>query len=237
MTGDDMTAPQMESPRLGEPYLLTPGPLTTSFATKEAMLKDWGSRDGGFRAMTRDLRSRLLGLIGHGSDSYDCVPIQGSGTYCVEAMLGSLVPKEGKVLVLANGAYGLRGSATLDYLGRAKVLLDKGDYLPPRGEEIAAILANDPRHHPCVRHSLRNLVRHLEPDRRDRRGHTCRGPQAADRQHVRVWRTPPAPGRAGMRGICLLRQQVLRGRARFWICHCAQGRDRGGQGQLAFAVT
>ena len=143
MIGDDMTAQQIESPRLGEPYLLTPGPLTTSYATKEAMLKDWGSWDDDFRAMTRDLRSRLLRLIGHGSDAYDCVPIQGSGSYCVEAMLGSFVPKDGKVLVLANGAYGLRASATMDYLGRAKVLLDKGDYLPPRGEEVAAILAND----------------------------------------------------------------------------------------------
>lgn len=144
MTGDDMTAPQLESPRLGERYLLTPGPLTTSFATKEAMLKDWGSRDDDFRAMTRDLRSRLLGLIGRGSDAYDCVPIQGSGSYCVEAMLGSFVPQDGKVLVLANGAYGQRASTTLDYLGRKKVLLDKGDYLPPRGEEVAAILTNDP---------------------------------------------------------------------------------------------
>ncbi len=144
MTGDDMTAPQLEPPRQGERYLLTPGPLTTSFATKEAMLRDWGSRDDEFRAMTRDLRSRLLGMIGRGSDAYDCVPIQGSGTYCVEAMLGSFVPQDGKVLVLANGAYGLRASATMDYLGRQKVLLDKGDYLPPRGEEVAAILANDP---------------------------------------------------------------------------------------------
>ena len=30
----------IESPRLGEPYLLTPGPLTTSYAVKEAMLRD-----------------------------------------------------------------------------------------------------------------------------------------------------------------------------------------------------
>ena len=29
-----------------EPFLLTPGPLTTTRATKEAMLRDWGSRDG-----------------------------------------------------------------------------------------------------------------------------------------------------------------------------------------------
>jgi len=135
---------KIEAPRLGEPYLLTPGPLTTSYATKQAMLKDWGSWDDGFRALTREVRDRLLALIGPGADGYDCVPIQGSGSYCVEAMLGSFVPKDGKVLVLSNGAYGLRAASTLDYIGRAKVLLDKGDYLPPRGDEVARILAEDP---------------------------------------------------------------------------------------------
>jgi 2-aminoethylphosphonate-pyruvate transaminase len=131
-------------PALGEPFLLTPGPLTTAYEVKEAMLKDWGSWDDDFRAMTRSLRSRLLALCGPGADRYDCVPIQGSGSYCVEAMLGSFVPKDGKVLVLANGAYGLRAAKTLEYLGRACHLLDKGDYLPPRGAEVALILAADP---------------------------------------------------------------------------------------------
>lgn len=131
-------------PALGEPFLLTPGPLTTAYEVKEAMLKDWGSWDDDFRAMTRSLRSRLLALCGPGADRYDCVPIQGSGSYCVEAMLGSFVPKDGKVLVLANGAYGLRAAKTLEYLGRACHLLDKGDYLPPRGAEVASILAADP---------------------------------------------------------------------------------------------
>jgi len=131
-------------PKLGEPFLLTPGPLTTAAEVKEAMLCDWGSWDDDFRAMTRDLRRRLLDLIGPGKDAYDCVPIQGSGSYCVEAMLGSLVPRDGKVLVLANGAYGQRSAETLRYLGRDMHLLDKGDYLPPRGEEVAAILADDP---------------------------------------------------------------------------------------------
>ncbi len=137
------TAP-LPPPELGEPYLLTPGPLTTSYAVKQAMLKDWGSWDDDFRAMTRAMRDRLLALIGPGSDAYDCVPIQGSGSYCVEAMLGTFVPKDGKVLVLANGAYGQRAASTMDYLGRAKVVLDKGDYLPPRGDEVARILADDP---------------------------------------------------------------------------------------------
>jgi len=131
------------APARGEPYLLTPGPLTTAFATKEAMLVDWGSWDGDFRAMTAELRRALLAIAG-GGDAFDCVPLQGSGTYCVEAMLGSLLPRDGKALVLANGAYGLRAAKTLAYLGRAHTVLDKGDYLPPRGEEVARILADDP---------------------------------------------------------------------------------------------
>lgn len=130
-------------PLKGEPFLLTPGPLTTDAAVKAAMLKDWGSWDDDFRAMTRALRRRLLAMIGAGAPDYDCVPIQGSGSYCVEAMLGSLVPRNGKVLVLANGAYGLRAAKTLEYLGRDLHLLDKGDYLPPRGAEVAEILAAD----------------------------------------------------------------------------------------------
>lgn len=133
-----------EPPAMGEPYLLTPGPLTTAFSVKQAMLKDWGSWDGDFRAMTAELRRGLLALTGDKKAEYDCVPLQGSGSYCVEAMLGSFVPKDGKLLVLANGAYGLRAAQTMKYLGRAHTLIDKGDYLPPRGDEVAAALDADP---------------------------------------------------------------------------------------------
>lgn len=134
----------MPAPALGEPYLLTPGPLTTSIEVKRAMLRDWGSWDGDFRAMTAELRRRLVALAGDTDGEFDCVPIQGSGTFAVEAMLGSFVPRDGKVLVLANGAYGMRAVQTLRYLGRAHVVLDKGDYLPPRGDEVAAALDADP---------------------------------------------------------------------------------------------
>ncbi|MDX5594216.1 2-aminoethylphosphonate--pyruvate transaminase [Pseudovibrio sp. SPO723] len=139
-----MSDNRLKAPQLGEPYLLTPGPLTTSFTVKEAMLRDWGSWDDDFRAMTRDLRERLLALLGEGKDAFDCVPLQGSGTFVVEAMLGSFIPKDGKALVLANGAYGKRAAQTLDYLGRDYTLLDKGDYLPPRGPEVTQILSEDP---------------------------------------------------------------------------------------------
>ncbi|MEC5406862.1 2-aminoethylphosphonate--pyruvate transaminase [Paraburkholderia sp. MPAMCS5] len=131
------------APAKGEPYLLTPGPLTTAFATKEAMLRDWGSWDGDFRAMTAQLRGSLLDIAGDTAGDYDCVPLQGSGSYCVEAMLGSLIPRDGHALVLANGAYGKRIATTLRYLGRAHTVLDKGDYLPPRGAEVERMLDAD----------------------------------------------------------------------------------------------
>lgn len=137
------TAP-FETPAGGEPYLLTPGPLTTALSVKQAMLKDWGSWDGDFRAMTADLRRELVAMTAGAADTYDCVPIQGSGTFVVEAMLGSFVPRDGKVLVLINGAYGQRVAQTLDYLGRDYASIDKGDYLPPRGHEVAAALDADP---------------------------------------------------------------------------------------------
>ena len=147
-----MTAPtsKIEPPRLGEPYLLTPGPLTTSYAVKEAMLRDWGSWDDDFRGMTRKMRGQLLEMLGEGSEDFDCVPMQGSGSFSVEAMLASFIPRDGKALVLANGAYGMRSAQTLEYLGREHVVLNKGDYLPPRGDEVAQILADDP--------AIRNVV-------------------------------------------------------------------------------
>ena len=50
-------------PALGEPFLLTPGPLTTALEVKDAMLRDWGSWDDDFRAMTRAMR-RLIATPG-----------------------------------------------------------------------------------------------------------------------------------------------------------------------------
>lgn len=134
----------IEPPRLGEPWLLTPGPLTTAYEVKAAMLRDWGSWDDDFRAMTLELRTRLVRMLGEGNESYTCVPMQGSGSFAVESMLGTLVPRNGRVLVLANGAYGKRAAETLRVMGRSHAVLDKGDFLPPRGYEVARMLADDP---------------------------------------------------------------------------------------------
>jgi len=131
-------------PAGGEPFLLTPGPLTTALSVKQAMLKDWGSWDADFRAMTASLRAQLLALAGATDETHVCVPIQGSGTYAVEAMLGTCLPRASKTLVLSNGAYGKRMAEILRYIGRDHAVIDKGDYMPPRGREVEAAIAADP---------------------------------------------------------------------------------------------
>jgi len=139
----DTPMPAIGKPVMGEPYLLTPGPLTTSEPVKRAMLRDWGSRDLDFQHMTAEIRRRILALTGDENDDYDCVPIQGSGTFAVEAMLGAFAPRDKKTLVLVNGAYGKRIAQTLDVIGRPSVVIDKGDYIPPRADEVSAALAAD----------------------------------------------------------------------------------------------
>ena len=79
--------------------LLTPGPLTTSLSTKEAMLHDWGSRDKVFIDLNHSIRLSLVKLI-DGEDNYQCVPMQGSGTFAVESMISSLTPKNAKILMV-----------------------------------------------------------------------------------------------------------------------------------------
>ena len=76
--------------------LFTPGPLTTSASVKEAMLRDLGSRDTAFIAAIRAIRNSLLGLAGLSRErGYECVLMQGSGTFGVESVIGSAVPPGG----------------------------------------------------------------------------------------------------------------------------------------------
>ena len=123
--------------------LLTPGPLTTSKTTKQAMLQDWGSRDAEFKEMTTTVRRKLLELIGDTKGEFECVPLQGSGTFAVEAMLGTLVGPDDKALVLVNGAYGKQAAKILDRIGRRTAVLETPESLPPRGREIAAAIERD----------------------------------------------------------------------------------------------
>lgn len=125
------------------PILLTPGPLTTTSRTKEAMLSDWGSWDVSFNQLTSSVCKDIVDIV-HGQGTHACVPMQGSGTFSVEAALGTLVPKNGKVLVPANGAYCQRIARILGYLGRDVVVLEHGEDEPANPDRIQAALAADP---------------------------------------------------------------------------------------------
>lgn len=108
------------------------------------MLRDWGSRDDDFIALTREVRTRLVAMLDDAHEDYDCVPMQGSGTFSVEAMLNSFIPACGKALIPSNGAYARRIARVMDCLGRTSTVLEKGDGQPLCGVDIAEALDRDP---------------------------------------------------------------------------------------------
>ncbi|MDE2334745.1 MAG: 2-aminoethylphosphonate--pyruvate transaminase [Rhodospirillales bacterium] len=127
----------------GDPLLLTPGPLTTSRSVKEAMLHDWGSRDAGFIALNREVMQRLPEVV-NAAASHVAVPMQGSGTFAVEAMLTTFVPPGGEVLVLINGAYGHRARRILEIAGRRSIVHETAEDTPPDLAAVERILAATP---------------------------------------------------------------------------------------------
>ena len=123
--------------------LFTPGPLTTSATVKQAMLRDLGSRDNEFIAVIKDVRQRLVRL-GTNSDEYTAVLIQGSGTYGIEATLSSVIPPDGKLLILINGAYGHR---MLKIAGIHRIHCESLIFTENRQPDVSALesaLKNDP---------------------------------------------------------------------------------------------
>ncbi len=122
--------------------LLTPGPLTTTLRTKLAMLRDWGSWDADFNAVTAGLRRSLLQIV-HGADSHVVGPLQGSGTFSVEAAVATLVPRDGHVLVLDNGAYCKRAARLTTMMGRRCSVLTFDESRPVSAEALDDRLRGD----------------------------------------------------------------------------------------------
>jgi 2-aminoethylphosphonate-pyruvate transaminase len=124
--------------------LLTPGPLTTTLRTKLAMLRDWGSWDADFNAMTAQIRRELLKIVQAG-ETLVAVPLQGSGTFSIEAAVATLVPAQGgHLLVLDNGAYCKRMGKLATLMGRRTTILERREDEPVRADELDAKLAADP---------------------------------------------------------------------------------------------
>src|SRR5262245_50434237 len=126
----------------GDPLLLTPGPLTTSTTVKQAMVHDWGSRDSEFLRINRMVLDKVVELAG-GEGTHVTVPVQGSGTFAVEAMITTFVPKSGKLLLLINGAYGQRARKIAQIAGRTVVAYETPEDMPPDLDRVGKILAQD----------------------------------------------------------------------------------------------
>jgi 2-aminoethylphosphonate-pyruvate transaminase len=122
--------------------LFTPGPLTTSMTVKQAMLRDLGSRDTEFIELIREIRQRLVDLAG-GSTEFTTVLMQGSGTFGVEAVLSSVIPPQGKLLILINGAYGERMLKMADVHRIPTVLLKVPEHTVPDPRVLDTMLAAD----------------------------------------------------------------------------------------------
>ncbi|MQR00350.1 2-aminoethylphosphonate--pyruvate transaminase [Glaciimonas soli] len=125
-----------------DPILLTPGPLTTSLATKTAMLRDWGSWDASFNAITIDMRKHLL-TIANAHDNHVCVPMQGSGTFSIEAAINTLLPRDSHMLVLINGAYGKRMAKIISMMGRKVSVFETADDVSATAADVERLLESD----------------------------------------------------------------------------------------------
>jgi|TARA_B110000263_G_scaffold243043_1_gene249286 2-aminoethylphosphonate-pyruvate transaminase len=125
--------------------LLTPGPLSTSPTVRAAMDRDWCTWDDDYNVgVVTPIREQLVQLAtATEPEAYSCVLVQGSGTFAVEAMIGSVIPPEGKLLVLANGAYGDRLAQIAACLRIEHVVHDCGELVRPDLVKLAAELADD----------------------------------------------------------------------------------------------
>jgi 2-aminoethylphosphonate-pyruvate transaminase len=106
------------------------------------MLRDWGSRDTAFVAMNRRVQRRLVDMAG-GDGTHVAVLLQGSGTFAIEAMIGTMVPRDGKLLILINGAYGHRTAQICRVIGRAHATLEWGEDEAVDPNTVANTLAAD----------------------------------------------------------------------------------------------
>jgi len=129
-----------------ESRLFTPGPLTTSAVVKQAMLHDVGSRDAEFIELVARIRADLLQIAGVSKEvGYEAIPMQGSGTFAIESVFSSVIPPNGRLLILANGAYGERMLQIAERLKIPTAIRRWPEDESPDADAVAKLLEQDPR--------------------------------------------------------------------------------------------
>ena len=130
--------------RPNERIILTPGPVTTSVPTRQAMLRDFTPNEPDLLALTAEFRNTLVELA-NGQGAYVTVPIQGTGNTANEATLGTLVPRDRKLLIVNNGFYGERLKQIAGAIGVPSTALDLPITEPVGAGQLDAALAADAR--------------------------------------------------------------------------------------------
>jgi 2-aminoethylphosphonate-pyruvate transaminase len=101
------------------PLLMNPGPVTISARVRRALdAPDLCHREPEYAALQAELRDALVRVHPARETVLTAVLLTGSGTAAVESMVGSLVPRGARALVVANGAYGERMARILETAGR-----------------------------------------------------------------------------------------------------------------------
>lgn len=134
------------------PLLLTPGPVSVSMTTKQVMLRDRASGGAEFVADLQLARRYMVGLV-NGGAAYTAIPLPGSATYANEAVIASLVPAGGKLLIHTNGVYGDRLVEICQHTGVPYAVIRTQPFTPPTAAQFeAAILADAGITHVMVVH-------------------------------------------------------------------------------------
>ncbi len=132
-------------PSAHDPLLFTPGPLTTSLKVKQAMAYDIGAWDAPLKSLIKEIRDGLLTALGTSqAQGWECVLMQGSGSFSVEAAVVSLVPTHGKIAVVTNGAYGQRFIKIAEMAGIEVLPIVFAENQPAEAKVIASMLAENP---------------------------------------------------------------------------------------------
>ena len=126
--------------------LLTPGPLTTTRTVRESMMQEYSTWDVDYNGIVQSIRTRLVELAtgdAANPDTHTAVLMPGSGTFTVESVVGSIIPSDGKLLVLNNGAYGARITTIARMLKVDTVELGQAEIEPTDLGQVEQMLAGD----------------------------------------------------------------------------------------------
>ena len=127
--------------------LLTPGPLSTTRTVREAMMHEFSTWDVDYNRIVQSIRERLVGLATCDSANLGACTatlIPGSGTFVVESVIGSVIPPNGRLLVLNNGAYGARITTISRMLGLDTVEHHQAEIESTDLGQVEQMLSNDP---------------------------------------------------------------------------------------------